>query len=228
MKTKKIEVKKREKLGKGETRKLRNQEMVPCVMYGGDKNHHFYAHENFFNKVVFSPDVHVIELDIEGDTRKAIIQEVQFHPVTDKIVHIDFMEVFDDKPVITTIPIEITGSSIGVKNGGKLRQKRRYLKVRGLVKDMPERLMVDISDVDISDVVKVGDLIYDNLELLDPHRSMVLAVVSSRVAMKGMIIEEPTVESEEGEEGAEGEEGEEGAEGEEGGEASDGEEKSEE
>jgi large subunit ribosomal protein L25 len=207
MKVKKIDVSKRDKLGKGETKRLRNQDMVPCVLYGGDTNYHFFAHENFFKKVVFSPDVFIVELNIDGETHKALMQEIQFHPVTDKILHIDFIEVFDDKPVIATIPIELTGSSIGIKNGGKLRQKRRYLKVKGLAKNLPDRLTIDISNVDISEVIAVGDLKFNNLEILDPHRSMVLAVVSSRIAMKSMTIEEDTGEAAEGAAGAaEGEE----------------------
>ena len=206
MKTYQIPVKKREKLGKAETRRLRNEDMVPCVMYGGGENIHFYAHENLFKKVVISPDVFIILLDIEGEERKGIMQEIQFHPVTDKITHIDFIEVFDDKPVIATLPIQLTGAAIGVKNGGKMRQKRRYLKVKGLLKDMPDRLEVDISDVDISEVIKIGDLSYENLEILDPHRSMIVSVVSSRVALKGMVIEEETEEGAEGGEGADGDE----------------------
>lgn len=211
MKKVKVNVQKREKLGKSETRRLRNEEMVPCVMYGGKENYHFYAHHNVFNKLVFTPDVHLLEIDIDGDLHKAIIQEVQFHPVTDRIIHIDFIEVYEDKPVIATIPIELTGSSVGVRNGGKMRQRRRYLKVRGLVKDLPEKLEVDISNIDIGQVIKIGELNYPDLEILDPHRSMIVSVVSSRVAMKGMIIEEET-EAEEGAEAVEGEEGEEGAE----------------
>ena len=202
MKTKQISVKKREKLGKSQTRKLRNEEMVPCVMYGGDKNYHFYTDHVTFTKLVFSPDVHLLELDMDGEMHKAVIQEVQFHPVTDKIIHIDFVEVFDDKPVTTTIPVELVGSSIGVKNGGKMRQRRRYLRVKGLIKDLPERLKVDITDLDIGQVIKIGDLEYPNLEILDPYRSMIVSVVSSRVAMKGMVIEEEV--EEEAEEGVEG------------------------
>lgn len=224
MKTKQISVKKREKLGKSETRKLRNEEMVPCVMYGGDKNYHFYTDHVTFTKLVFSPDVHLVELDMGGEMHKAVIQEVQFHPVTDKIIHIDFVEVFDDKPVTATIPVELVGSSIGVKNGGKMRQRRRYLKVKGLIKNLPERLKVDITDLDIGQVIKIGDLEYPDLEILDPHRSMIVSVVSSRVAMKGMIIEEEVEEeAEEGEEGAVTEGAAEGGEAEEG----EGEEKSE-
>ena len=124
------------------------------------------------------------------------MQEIQFHPVTDKITHIDFVEVVDGKPVIATIPITLTGNSIGIRNGGKLRQRRRYLKVKGLAENLPDRLEIDITNVDIAEVIKVGDLNYPNLEILDPHRSMVVSVVSSRVAMKGMSLTEEGVEAE--------------------------------
>lgn len=190
MKTFQILVKKREDTGKGSTRRLRNQDNVPCVMYGGDKLYHFYAHENSFKKMIYTPEVHIIELEIDGEKHKAVVKEIQFHPVTDKIQHIDFVEAFPDKPVIVSIPIELTGSSIGIKNGGKLRLKRRNLKVKGLLENLPDTLKIDMTNVDISHVIKVGDLDYKKLELLDPHRSMVVSVISSRLAMKAATIEE--------------------------------------
>jgi len=190
MKTFNIEVKKRENTGKASSRRLRAEENVPCVMYGGDKIFHFYAHENSFRKMIYTNEVFIIDLDIEGDKHKAVIHEIQFHPVTDKINHIDFIEVFEDKPVNVHIPVELSGSSVGIKNGGKLRQKRRALKVRGLIKHLPSKLNIDITDIDIGHVVKVGDLSYDNLELLDPHRSMVVSVISSRVALKSATMAE--------------------------------------
>ncbi|MCF8379403.1 MAG: 50S ribosomal protein L25/general stress protein Ctc [Bacteroidales bacterium] len=198
MKKIQISVKKREKLGKGETRQLRNQEMVPCVMYGGEKNYHFYAHENLFKKIVYSPEVFLVELDIEGDKHKALMQEIQFHPVTDSITHIDFVETFTGKAVVTSIPIVLTGASIGVKNGGKMRQRRRYLKVKGLVENLPDKLEIDITKLDVNQVIKIGDLNYPNLEILDPHRSMIVSVVSSRVAMKGMEATDPDAVEAEG------------------------------
>jgi len=202
MKTFNLSVLKRTDTGKSATKRLRKEDQVPCVMYGGDQIYHFHAHENNFLKLVYTPEVFLVLIDIEGEKHKAIIQDLQFHPVTDKINHIDFVEVFDDKPVVTHIPIELTGSCIGLKNGGKLRQKRRNLKVKGLAKVLPDTLSIDMTNVDVGHVVKVGDLTYPNLELLDPHRSMVISVVSSRLAMKGMTIEEP-VAGEEGEAGAE-------------------------
>jgi large subunit ribosomal protein L25 len=130
-----------------------------------------------------------------------VMHELQFHPVTDKIIHIDFVEVFDDKPVSAEIPIRLVGAAIGLKDGGKPRQRRRVLKVRGLVKHLPDVLDIDITDVAIGDVIKVGDLSFPNLEVLDPSRSMVFAVVSSRIS-KGMEMGEAEAEAEEAAEAA--------------------------
>ncbi len=206
MKTITIEAQRREELGKKSTRDLRKMDHVPCVMYGGPEVIHFHAHENDFRHIVYSPTAYLIEVKIGGKSHRAVLQDLQFHPVTDKLFHMDFVEVFDDKPVTVELPIHLVGSSIGIKNGGKSRQRRRVLKVRGLIEHMPEALDLDITKVDIGDVVKIGDLSYENLEILDPPRSMVYAVVSSRVSMKGMEIEEPEAEGEEGEAAAEGEE----------------------
>lgn len=206
MKTISISVEKRSELGKKSTRDLRKTNHVPCVMYGGAEVIHFHAHENDFRHLVYSHIAFLVEIKINGDVHKAVMQELQFHPVTDKLNHIDFVEVFDDKPVTVELPINLVGVAIGLKDGGKTRQRRRVLKVRGLIKDLPDTLDIDISDVAIGDVIKIGDLSYDNLEILDPKRSMIFAIVSSRVSMKGMEIEEPEVEAAEGEEVAEGEE----------------------
>jgi len=201
-----ISAEKRTELGKKSTRDLRKADHVPCVMYGGTEVIHFHAHENDFRGIVFTPDAFIVEIKINGDVRKAVLQELQFHPVTDKLNHIDFVEISDDRPVTVVLPINLVGAAIGIKNGGKPRQRRRVLKVRGLIKDLPDTLDIDITDVEIGEVIKIGDLSYDNLEILDPSRSMIYAVVSSRISMKGMELEEPEVEAVEGEEGEEGEE----------------------
>jgi large subunit ribosomal protein L25 len=143
------------------------------------------------------------------------MHELQFHPETDNLYHIDFVEVFDDRPVTVELPIKLTGDAIGLKDGGKARQRRRVLKVRGLVPNLPDDLEIDITDIAIGDVIKVGDLSYENLEILDPERSMVYSVVSSRIS-KGMEMGEAEAEAEEAAaldaaaaaaEGAEGAEG---------------------
>jgi large subunit ribosomal protein L25 len=207
MKTIKISAEKRTELGKTSTRELRKAGHVPCVMYGGPEVIHFHAHENDFRHLVYTPKAFIVEVDLDGKKHKAVMQELQFHPVTDKLNHIDFVEVFDDKPVTVEIPIELTGAAIGLKDGGKPRQRRRVLKVRGLVQHLPDTLKIDITDVGIGDVIKIGDLSYDNLEVLDPSRSMVYAVVSSRIS-KGMEMGEAELEAAEAAETVEGAEGE--------------------
>mgnify|MGYP003573579793 CR=1 FL=1 len=196
MKTISISAEKRTELGKKTTRDLRKANHVPCVMYGGPEVLHFHAHENDFRHIVYTPSAFVVEIDLDGEMHKAVMQELQFHPVTDKLIHIDFVEVFDDKPVTVELPISLTGAAIGIKNGGKARQRRRVLKVRGLVQHLPDVLDIDITDVAISDAIKIGDISYDNLEILDPSRSMIFAVVSSRIS-KGMEMGEAEAEAEE-------------------------------
>jgi large subunit ribosomal protein L25 len=196
MKTIVISAEKRTELGKKYTRDLRKANHVPCVMYGGAEVIHFHAHENDFRHIVYTPSAFIVEVDLDGKKHKAVMQELQFHPVNDKLNHIDFVEVFDDKPVTVEIPIKLVGAAIGLKDGGKPRQRRRVLKVRGLVQHLPDELDIDITDIGIGDVIKIGDLSYDNLEILDPSRSMIFAVVSSRIS-KGMEMGEAEAEAEE-------------------------------
>ena len=204
MKTFSISTKKRTELGKKSTKQLRAEEQIPCVMYGGEETLQFHAHENDFRKLIYSSEVFVIDLDIEGKKYKAVMKEIQFHPVTDKVLHIDFIEVSDSKPAIVSLPVKLFGSSEGILAGGKLRLKKRYISVKGLVKDMPELLEIDITPLKIGDVIKVSDLNFKNLDLLDPAQSMVVGVVTSRVAAKDELPED-SIEGAEGEE-ASGEE----------------------
>jgi len=201
MKTIQISAEKRTDLGKKSTRDLRKSDHVPCVMYGGTEVIHFHAHENDFRHLVYTPNAYVVEVSLDGAKHKAVMKELQFHPVTDKLNHIDFVEVFDDRPVIVKLPIELKGAAIGLKDGGKPRQRRRVLKVRGLIQHLPDTLDIDITEVRIGDVIKVGDLSYDNLEILDPSRSMIFAVVSSRIS-KGMEMGEAELEAAEAAEAA--------------------------
>ena len=196
MKTIAISAEKRTELGKKSTRDLRKANHVPCVMYGGAEVIHFHAHENDFRHIVYTPSAYIVEITLNGKQHKAVMQEMQFHPVTDKLNHIDFVEVFDDKRVTVEIPINLVGAAIGMKDGGKPRQRRRVLKVRGLIEHLPDTLDIDITEVTIGDVIKIGDLSYDNLEILDPSRSMIFAVVSSRIS-KGMEMGEAEAEAEE-------------------------------
>ncbi|MEE4116000.1 MAG: 50S ribosomal protein L25/general stress protein Ctc [Marinilabiliaceae bacterium] len=202
MKTIEIKALKRPGLGKKETKKLRKDGNVPCVMYGGEEIIHFYAPELTFKDIIYTPNVYIINLDIEGKTYMAALQEIQYHPVSDSPIHIDFIQVFEDRPVTMSIPVSVTGVAPGIKAGGKLRLKRRSLKVKGSFKDLPDTLVIDISKLDIGMSIKVHELSYENLEILDPQRAMVVAVISSRMAVKEAATGE---EGEESEEGAEGE-----------------------
>jgi len=194
MKTLEIKGSIRNELGKKGSKKLRKEGNVPCVVYEKEGNVHFYSHENNFKNLIYTPDAHIVNLDLDGRIYKAVLQDVQFHPVTDRIIHVDFMEIYDNKPIVISLPVKITGESVGVKAGGKLRIKKRHLKVRGFAKDIPENLVIDITNVKIHHSVKVGDLSYDHIELVDPKITTVLTVASSRVAVK---------EETEGAEGAE-------------------------
>ncbi|MBS0011821.1 MAG: 50S ribosomal protein L25/general stress protein Ctc [Bacteroidales bacterium] len=217
MRTLEIIAEPRKQTGKSESKKLRNKGNVPCVMYGGKENIHFYSHENNFNELVYTPNVYIVSINVDGKKYKGVLKDIQFHPVTDKISHIDFVEVFDDKPVTIIVPVNLTGESVGIKGGGKLRLKRRHLTIRGYINDLPDKLDIDISKLDIGQTIQIKELVYDGIEILDPPRAMVVAVISSRLALKGMeIIEEVEEEAVEGEEEAEGEETKEGAEGTEG------------
>ena len=184
MKTIEIKAVSRDKFGKKGTKSLRTKDNVPCVMYGGGENLHFYAHENEFRSLIYTPDVHLINLEIDGKKHNAILKDLQFHPVTDKLLHIDFMEVSDEKPVLIDIPVKLSGVSPGIKAGGRLKINRRSLKVKGLTRDFPEHLDIDISGLEIGMSLKIGDLKYDNLEIMENKKSMMVAVATSRVVQK--------------------------------------------
>ena len=214
MKTLELKASLRKETGKKESKILRKQEIVPCVLYGGEKNVHFTIIEKELKNLVYTADVYLVVLNIEGEKYKAVMKDIQFHPVSDHILHIDFAQVVDGKKVTINLPILLTGSSLGLLEGGKLRQRRRSLKVKGLIDHMPDQLEIDITDLEIGDSMKVGDLEYENLEILDPMRAMIAGVVSSRLIAKGLreaVVEEEELEEEVVEEGAETPDGEEAA-----------------
>lgn len=200
MKSLAISVKSRENVGKSNTRALRNQGNVPCVLYGGEKQVCFYAHENDFRKLVYTPDVFIVELNIDGETKRAIMQDIQFHPVTDKILHIDFLEVFNDKEVTVSVPVILNGLAIGVRNGGNLMFRRRKIITRGLVDNLPDAIEINIEDIKIGQFIYIKDIEVEGCEFLAPASSVVVGVKTSRAAIEE---EEEEEEGEEGEEGTE-------------------------
>jgi large subunit ribosomal protein L25 len=207
MKTLAINVNERQNVGKSNTRALRNQGNVPCVLYGGEKQVTFYAHENDFRKLVYTPDTFLVELSIDGTIIKAIMQDIQFHPVTDKILHIDFLEVFDNKPITVSIPVNLNGSSIGVKNGGNLMFRRSKIITKGLVADLPNSIELNIEHLNIGMFTYIKDISIEGCELVAPGNSVVVGVKTARA-----VVEEEVEEVEEGVEGAEGDTTAEGAE----------------
>jgi large subunit ribosomal protein L25 len=184
MKTIEIKGTFRTELGKKSSKEIRKAGNVPCVIYGKEKNIHFYSHELNFKSLVYTPDAHLVKLIIEDKEYNVVLKDMQFHPVKDNILHADFVEIHDKKPVVINIPIKVSGDSVGVIAGGKLSIKRRTLKVKGLAQDLPEALPIDITNLKIHEGVKVGELSYDKIELLDPKKSMVLTIATSRVAQK--------------------------------------------
>lgn len=184
MKTLAINVKERQNVGKTNTRALRNQGNVPCVLYGGEKQVTFYAHENDFRKLVYTPDTFIVELSIDGTVTKAIMQDIQFHPVTDKILHIDFLEVFDDKAITVSIPVILNGTSIGVKNGGNLMFRRSKIITKGLVANLPNSIELNIEHLNIGMFTYIKDITIEGCELVAPGNSVVVGVKTARTVVE--------------------------------------------
>ena len=195
MKTLAISVQEREKVGKKNTRALRNQGNVPCVLYGGEKQVTFYAHENDFRKLVYTRDTFVVKLNINGKETKAVMQDIQFHPVTDKILHIDFLEVFDDKPVTVSLPVILEGIAKGVKNGGNLLFRRPKIITKGLVSNLPEAIKLNIEDLSIGMFIYIKDINIQGCEFLAPPNSVVVGVKTARTAIEEVVEEDDSEES---------------------------------
>lgn len=196
----------RESVGKVSTKALRNAGRVPCVVYGGDKPIHFSAEELAFRHLVYTPDVHTVLIALEDGTKiKAILQDIQFHPVTDRILHMDFYQIYDDKEVMLEIPVRVEGNSKGVKNGGVLRIVSRKLRVKALPANLPDYILVDITEMQIGDKMYITDVPSDNFNILHPDNTVICQVRTSRTAIVDIVEEDEEIEGEEGEEGAEGE-----------------------
>ena len=193
---------KRESVGKVATKALRNAGEVPCVLYGREAPVHFAADERAFTKLVYTPNAHTVVIDL-GDnvTFNAILQDIQFHPVSDKILHIDFYQLFDDKEVSMNIPVVIKGSAPGVLNsGGVLSRNKRKLKVRALPANLPDIIEADISELELGDKLYVTELADEKFKFLHPDNTVVCQVRTSRVSLQ---IEDEVEGAEEGAEGAE-------------------------
>jgi len=208
MKTFKLEASPREEVGRKASKILRKQGLIPAVLYGqmpielpyegtlnkGEKvveigNQKGVIVTDFtvsldgLRKLIYTPEIYVTEIDIKGSKQvKAIVKETQYHPVTDVLLHIDFLEVFDDKPVVMEVPVVLEGHAAGVKAGGKLNQSMRKLKVRGLASDIPEILTVNVDHLELGKVIKVGELQFENIELVNPKNTVICIVKMTRAS----------------------------------------------
>ncbi|MBL4605267.1 MAG: 50S ribosomal protein L25/general stress protein Ctc [Flavobacteriaceae bacterium] len=174
---------KRESVGKVATKALRNAGKVPCVLYGGDKPVHFSAEEKAFKNLVYTPNVYTALIELEGEKFGAILQDIQFHPVTDRILHVDFYQLFEDKEITMNIPVRLLGTSPGVLNGGSLRFANRKLRVKAIPVNLPDFVNVDISELTIGSKVFVTELPTEKFAFMHPDNTVVVQVRTSRNAV---------------------------------------------
>jgi large subunit ribosomal protein L25 len=170
----------RTNVGKVDAKAIRLKGLVPCVIYGGTEQIHFQADERAFKPVIFTPNAHIVEIDLDGKVYKTVLQEAQYHKITDKLIHADFLQIVEGKPVTANIPVVLTGQSEGVKKGGKLVLKMRKLKVRGIAADLPDAIEVSISKLDIGNSVSVGDITIEGATLLNAKNVSVVSVTTTR------------------------------------------------
>jgi len=172
----------RKETGKKSSKAIRAQEAIPCVLYGGKENINFFAVESDFRHLIFTPSVYIVNIDIEGNHHQAIIKDMQFHPVTDKLLHADFFEISDDKPITVEIPVKLTGSSVGVREGGKLQMDKRKVKVKGLSVDIPAEIEINITGLGVGKSIRAGEIQTGKYEVVLPKETPVVSVRTTRAA----------------------------------------------
>src|SRR5882762_1398446 len=182
MKTVEIIGYRRANLGKSDAQQIREEGNVPCVLYGGKDQVHFYAPVILFRDLVYTNEAHFVHLNIEGEESQAILQEVQFHPVSEILLHADFLKISEDRKIKMEIPVRLVGVAPGVSKGGTLVRKRAALKVYGFPKDMPDHIDVNVSSLDFHHAVKIEDMNIEGLEFLDPKAAAIAAVEVPRAA----------------------------------------------
>lgn len=190
----------RPSVGKSNAKELRTAGLVPCVLYGGEKQLHFSLASTELDKLIYTPSVYIIELDIDGEKHRAIMKDVQFHPVTDNTLHVDFLELDDNREVVVSVPLKTLGTPLGVRNGGKLRINRRKLTLKALPADLPDFIQLDIEGLRIGQSIRIRE-IEGKFEFLHPENQIVVAVKMARGA--SLDEEEDEDDAEGGEEGAE-------------------------
>lgn len=204
---KKIEIigYKRANLGKSDAKRLREEGNVPCVVYGEEGQIHFYAPMILFRPLIYTPEVYFVDLNIEGEIYHSILQDVQFHPVSDIILHADFLILHEGKPIKMGIPVEFEGRAAGLQKGGKLQVKIRKILIKALPKDMPEKITIDITSMELGDTIKVKDVKAEKFEILSNPRVTIASVTIPRLTR--LAEEEEAAAEAEAEELLEAEEG---------------------
>lgn len=182
MKTFDLSGKKRDAVGKKESKKLRVDEKVPCVLYGEDKNIHFACLQSDLRKLIYTPNVYLVNLDVEGEMHQSIMQDIQFHPVSDIPLHIDFLKVNDKKQIKVEIPVKTKGYAKGIRSGGRLQIEKRSLTVLAFPKDLPDSITIDVTGLDINQSYRVSDIETDTLKILNPSTVPVVRVIVTRAS----------------------------------------------
>ena len=187
MKTVSLSGSPRENVGKKDARKTRRAGRVPCVMYGGKEQLHFAVDEKPLKKIVFTPEVYIITLNVGGKIHDTILQDAQYHPVTDNFLHVDFLEILPDKPVTISVLVKAEGTPTGVLKGGRFINKMRKLKIKAMVKDLPDFIPINTDDLDIGDSVKVMNIKMDKVTFLDPPNSVIVGVRTARTVVEEVV-----------------------------------------
>ena len=182
MKTLAIQAVARAEYGKKATKSVRREGMIPCVLYGAGENVAFSIDEKAVKLLIYTPNSYIVEIDIDGKVEKAVLREVQFHPIREQILHIDFYRVQEDKPVSIAIPVRLTGNAEGVKVGGKLALSARKLVVKGMLENLPDELIIDVTPLKVGQTIFVGDLQFEGLQFVSPATQAVCAVRVTRAS----------------------------------------------
>jgi len=190
MKSVEVKAQKRESLGKKSARQLREKEMVPGVLYGKDEVAHLFVPFSELRHLIYTPSVFLVDLNIDGVIEKAMIQDLQWHPVEEKLLHVDFLKIKEDKPVKIYLPVKITGMAKGIKAGGKLKLNMRQLRVKAYYENLPDVIEIDVTKLGIGDSIKVGDLKRDKIEFMDNKSNLIVAVVTTRAAQSSSVLPE--------------------------------------
>ena len=176
----------RTELGKKATKKVRKEESIPCILYGSGEPIHFMANAKEFGHIVYTPSVYLLNINIEGTIHQAIIQAIQFHPVSDLILHMDFLRVVEGQPVSVSIPVQLEGFAKDVQQGGKLKMEMKRVKIRGEATKLPDALILDVTELEVGLTIKVRDLKYDDFTMLDPKNAVIVSLKTTR-AVKGAV-----------------------------------------